>query len=84
MTDGAGQEPPPDRSGEDIDLWGDGSETRSTPIPDWWDRIDRIDRINDGTAELLSKGFDDGEGVAGDGVVRAAVQHGLRGSGGIA
>jgi hypothetical protein len=26
------------RSGHDIDIWGDGSATRSSPIPDWWER----------------------------------------------
>ena len=26
-----------DHSGQDIDIWGDGSATRSTPIPEAWD-----------------------------------------------
>jgi hypothetical protein len=34
QTDTDGQE---DRSGQDIDIWGDGSPTRSTPIPAEWD-----------------------------------------------
>jgi hypothetical protein len=29
------------RSGADIDIWGDGSPTRSTPIPvEWQEKID--------------------------------------------
>jgi hypothetical protein len=30
-------EMPPDQSGDDIDIWGDGSPTHSTPIPEEWD-----------------------------------------------
>lgn len=28
----------PDRSGDDLDIWGDGRPTNSTPIPEEWER----------------------------------------------
>lgn len=55
MMDEAGHEPPPERSGADIDIWGDGSATRSTPIPDWWgqavhevNEVNEVNRVNKG------------------------------------
>ena len=72
-----------ERNGYDIDIWGDGRATESTPIPEWWDFC--LERIRDdqsvadrGGGGFGADGAGGGDGVSGAGGAGAGGGKGLR------